>query len=138
MHPMLRRQQAVEATVQRFAGKTLAYGRDDCARMAAFLVKRLGVKVQLAKMPRYGSATGAARALKALDCRDLAEVVDKANLVRIAPSRAIMGDLAAYPDADGAVSIVVVVAPGRVLGCVDGVFQIGEPQRVPITAWRTL
>lgn len=138
MHPMIRRQQAVEATVQRFAGKTLAYGRDDCARMAAFLVKRLGVKVRLAKMPRYSSEVGAARALKALECDTLAEVVDLTGLPRIAPARAIIGDLAAYPGEDGGVAIFVVVAAGRVLGCVDGVFAIGEPQQAAITAWRTV
>ncbi|MFC0633298.1 DUF6950 family protein [Brevundimonas balnearis] len=137
MHPMLRRQQAVEATIQRFAGKTLAYGRDDCARMAAFLVKRLGVKVRLTKMPRYGSAVGAARALRALDCRDLAEVVDKAGLPRVAPSRAIMGDLFALPAPDDTVALHIALDHQTSFGLIDGVFQPGRVHQT-ICAWRTL
>jgi hypothetical protein len=137
MHVMIRRQQAVEATVQRFAGRPLAYGRDDCARMAAFLVKRLGVKVRLAKMPRYASAVGAARALATLGVADLAEVVDLAGLPRIAPARAVVGDLLGLPGPDDTVALHVSLGSGTSFGLVDGVFQPGRVHLV-LTAWRTV
>lgn len=137
MHVMIRRQQAVEATVQRFAGRPLAYGRDDCARMAAFLVKRLGVKVRLAKMPRYASAVGAARALATLGVADLAEVVDLAGLPRIAPARAVVGDLLGLPGPDDTVALHVCLGAGTSFGLVDGVFQPGRVHQV-LTAWRTV
>ena len=137
MHPMIRRREAVEATFQRFAGKPLAYGRDDCARMAAFLVRRLGVKVRLAKMPRYASAVGAARALKALECATLAEVVDRAGLPRIAPARAVLGDLLALPGPDETVALHIALSPDTSFGLIDGVFQPGRVHQV-LTAWRVL
>ncbi len=49
MNPMIRRQQAAQATVDRFLGKPLSYGKDDCARMAVFCLKQLGVKVAYLK-----------------------------------------------------------------------------------------
>jgi hypothetical protein len=137
MHPMLRRQQAVEATVQRFAGKALVWGRDDCARMAAFLVKRLGVRVSLAKMPRYSSEVGAARALRALECADLAEVVDLAGLPRIAPARAVVGDLLGLPGPDDTVALHVSLGAGTSFGLIDGAFQPARVHQV-LTAWRTV
>ena len=137
MHPMIRRREAVEATVARFAGKPLRYGRDDCARMAAFLVKRLGVKVQLAQMPRYASAVGAARALIALECGTLAEVVDRAGLPRIAPARVLPGDLLALPGPDDTVALHVAMGGDTSFGLIEGVFQPGRVHQ-SITAWRVL
>ncbi len=63
---MIRRVAAVEATLARFEGRTLAYGRDDCARMTAFCLRKLGVKAPLLKGGSYASAVGAARVLKRL------------------------------------------------------------------------
>ena len=76
MNPMIRRQQAAQATVDRFLGKPLSYGKDDCARMAVFCLKQLGVKVSLLKAGTYSSPRGAARVLKSLGHDSLSSAVD--------------------------------------------------------------
>ena len=63
---MIRRVAAVEATIARFDGLPLTYGKDDCARMVAFALRKQGARVALLKAGQYSSKLGAAKALKKL------------------------------------------------------------------------
>lgn len=136
-HPLVRRQAAAQATIDRFQGKPLAYGKDDCARMVAFCLKRLGVKVSLLKAGTYSTATGASRTLKRLGFATLADAVDALGLPRIAPAKCVLGDILALPTETGEVALYVAVGNGRAFGVIEDSFAVGQPSHF-ITAWRAI
>lgn len=117
MTEMLRRQRAAQATVDRFRGVPFAYGKNDCARLAAFALRQMGHKPGLAKAGSYSSALGAARALKRLGHVDLASALDALGLLRIPPIATLPCDLILLPGVGPfGGSLTVAVGNGRVLG----------------------
>ncbi|KTT70171.1 DUF6950 family protein [Sphingomonas sanguinis] len=138
MNEMLRRQRAAQATVDRFRGVPFAYGKNDCARLAAFALRQMGHKPGLAKAGSYSSALGAARALKRLGHDDLASALDALGLLRIPPIAALPSDLVMLPGV-GAFggAIAMAVGNGRVLGYHEdlGGADILEPIEF-VGAWR--
>jgi hypothetical protein len=138
MTVLLRRQQAAQAAVDRFKGQPLAYGKNDCVRLAAFVLRKMGHRPQLAKAGSYSTALGAARALQRTGFDDLAAAVDALRLPRIAPAAAWVADLVLLP-AEGPFggALSVAVGNGRVLGYhedVDGA-DILQPVHY-LAAWR--
>jgi hypothetical protein len=132
------RREAVEATIQRFGGKPMKWGRVDCAQIAAHNLRQLGIKTSLMKGQRYASEHAALKALRDEGFTGLAEAVD-AMLPRIAPAMAIQGDLIGMAT-DGDVwdvALCVAVGNGRVLGIKEGVVMILQPDLTKaLTAWR--
>jgi hypothetical protein len=96
MNPLVQRQKATSATMERFRGKTFAWGSVDCAKMVAFHLKRLGRKVPLSKAGQYKTALGAKGALKRLGYASLVEAMDGIGLTRIAPAAALTGDIVSF------------------------------------------
>ena len=135
--PMPRRVAAVEATLARFQGRPLTYGRDDCTRMAAFCLRRLGVRAPLLKAGSYSSALGAAKAMKRLGFDTLDQAVDALGLPRIAPAMCLPGDLLALPAEQLGVALMIAVGNGRAFGYFDGRFQVGQPL-IYDAAWRSI
>lgn len=89
MNDMLRRQSALEKTVAKYRGRSLDFKTADCVRMARFHLLQMGHRPPA--LPRYGSAIGAARALKSAG--GLVAVFDSV-LPRIAPAMMLDGDIA--------------------------------------------
>lgn len=140
MNPMIRRQLAAQATIDRFQGKPLVLGRDDCARMTVFCLKKLGVKVSLLKAGSYRSETGAARVLKKLGHDSLSDAIDSLGLPRIAPAMCLPGDILSLKAAGShSVALVVAVGNGRVLGFWEaaGVCTVFQPVEYDL-AWRSI
>jgi len=135
--PMLKRQTAAQATLDRFQGKPLKYGKDDCVRMAAFCLRKLGVKTPLIKAGSYTSEIGAARALRKMGYEDVKAAVDAVGLPRIAPAMALAGDILALPSERFGGALFIALGNGRVLGYFDGQFQVGEPL-IFDAAWRSI
>lgn len=138
MSELLRRQQAAQAAVNRFKGQPLAYGKNDCVRLAAFVLRKMGRRPQLAKAGSYSTALGAVRALERAGFDSLASAVDGLGLPRIAPAAAWVADLVLLP-AEGPFggALSVAVGNGRVLGYhedVDGA-DILQPVQY-LAAWR--
>ncbi|MCG7350015.1 DUF6950 family protein [Sphingomonas sp. ACRSK] len=138
MSELLRRQHAAQAAVDRFKGQPLAYGKNDCVRLAAFVLRKMGHRPQLAKAGSYSTALGAARALERSGFADLAAAIDALGLPRIAPAAAWVADLILLP-AEGPFggALSVAVGNGRVLGYhedVDGA-DILQPVKY-VVAWR--
>jgi hypothetical protein len=73
MNPLILRQAAAQATIDRFQGKPLTLGKDDCVRMTVFCLKRLGVKFSLLKIGPYRTEIGAAKVLKDLGFANITE-----------------------------------------------------------------
>lgn len=138
---MIRRQQAAQATIDRFIDRPLSYGKDDCVRMTAFCLRKLRVKVPLLQAGTYTSALGAARALKRLGHDNLSDAIDSLGLPRIAPAMALTGDIVALPNAAGDdVALTVAVGNGRVLAFwagSGGVCTVIQPLQFA-HAWRSI
>lgn len=94
MTPLERRHLAIEATMTRYRDRPFAWGRVDCAKVAAFHLKKLGHKILISKAGSYSSSLGAARALKRLGYTTLADMADGLGLPQIAPARMLLGDIA--------------------------------------------
>ncbi len=114
---LLARAEIAQATLDRFKGQPLAYGRHDCVQMAAFHLRACGYRVLLSKGGRYRSATGALRALRRAGYDDLFVALDDLGLVRVPPAAALVGDLLALPSEEAALpALTVALGNGRVLG----------------------
>lgn len=134
-HPLIRRRDAAQATLDRFCGQPFAWGRTDCVRLAAFHVRQLGYRPKLAKAGAYATEPAALRALSRTGFANLFEAVD-GYFPRIAPAAALTGDLVGL-DAGSDVwpALCVALGNGRVLGFHEGVARVLKPL-LPVVAWR--
>lgn len=139
MSPMIRRVEAVQATIDRFRDKPLKLGTDDCVRMAAFALRKQGVRASLLKAGSYSSEVGARRVMKRLGYETLADAVDALGLPRIAPAMALPGDILSLRSKEGDVALTVAVGNGRVLGFWEaaGVCTVFQPVEYA-DAWRSI
>lgn len=129
---------AAEACRARFDGKAFEYGKRDCAQLAAHLLRARGVATPPLKGVRYSSLAGAVKALRKSGCADLLAAIDALGLVRIAPARAVAGDLIAMPSGEGCpfgCALAVAAGNGRAFGFFDGVGQSVVPHEY-VAAWR--
>jgi hypothetical protein len=114
---LLARTEIAQATLDRFKGHPLTYGRHDCVQMAAFHLRASGYRVLLSKGGRYRSAIGAVRALRRAGYQDLFGALDDLGLVRIAPAAAIVGDIVALPSEEEILpALTIALGNGRVIG----------------------
>ena len=90
-----RRMKAAQATRKRFQGLPYEPGKRDCPRMALHVLHGLGIKVPFAKGLKWRNEAEGLRALKALGFANLIEAIDSLGFARIAPARALAGDLVA-------------------------------------------
>ena len=111
---MLRRHGAAKNTLERFRRRRFDWAKGHtCAHLALFHLKQMGRKVP--KVPAFRSPLGAARALKAMGCENVAQVLDR-HLERIAPARMMIGDLAVAGSVDGLGAIMVCVGHLKLIG----------------------
>lgn len=112
---LVRRQQALERTMQRFGGKPFKMGENDCVKLARFHLKAMGHRT-LPSTGHYSTAAGAAAQLKKQGVRNLVQLLDK-HLDRISPASMLPGDLAmppSDPEAPAAkLGTILVMASGR-------------------------
>jgi hypothetical protein len=135
--PLVRRTEITQATLDRFIGKSFAYGRADCVQMAAFHLKAMGHTVLLSKGGQYRSALGAGKAIRRAGYASLAEALDAMGLERIPPAAALPGDIIAIPTAAKLECLMIVLGNGRALGWVDEVPEASVLQPVMYeTGWR--
>lgn len=118
---MIRRVAAAQATLDRWKGVPFALGRADCARMVAFHLRQLGLRVRVGKAGAYASPLSARRALIRAGFASLPDALDQHGLPRIPPAAAIAGDVLQLPadddeGADGIGALCVALGNGRVLG----------------------
>ncbi len=135
----VRRQAAAQAAIDRFKGQPWQLGKNDCVRVAAFVLRRMGHRPQLGKAGAYTTGSGAMRALKRAGFDRLAAALDALGLERIAPAAARVADIVMVPGEaplDGA--LMIAVGNGRVLGFHEdlGVAEILQPIAF-LAAWRS-
>jgi hypothetical protein len=139
------RQQAAQATLDHFQGKSFSFADgNDCAKMALFCLRKLGVRIPIAKAGSYKTVASARAALKRLGVNSLPELMDK-YFERIPPASALPADLIELPGRGaslGALSVflgfdVALVFHEDTNTAVAGRITY-EPGAEPLGAWRTL
>ncbi len=99
MNELQRRVAAVQATQARFVGRPFSWGTSgNCIRMISFHARRMGHQLPL--VPRFRSAVGAVKALRAEGVETLPELMDK-YFPRIPAAQMLAGDVAAFPGEGG-------------------------------------
>jgi hypothetical protein len=99
-HPnkSLARQEAVAAARAKYEGQAFAYGAADCARLAAFVLARRGLKPGLSRFGAYSSLEMARRKLAEQGFDSLPAWLDSiAGLKRAPFAFAGLGDIIAMP-----------------------------------------
>lgn len=137
---LLMRMRATESALAKFGGHPLEWGRYDCARLAAHVLKALGHPVSLASFGRYTTELGALRALKRRGYARLDHALDAMGLPRCAPAQALPGDLIGFEtEREGWVALGVLVNVRQVLGFYGAppIAQIVQPTK-PSMAWAVL
>lgn len=142
--PLLPRQQAVAACLDRFSGKPRQYGAVDCVRSSVIVLRAARVKIPFLKGATYGSRGKAAQLLKSTGHDTLVDCLDALGLERIAPLKTLPGDILALPVPDDdpfGASLFVVTAGGarRAFGLdpITSRFAVGAPDlSLCLAAWR--
>lgn len=138
-NPMVKRVAVAQACVEAFDAKPFAWGECDCARLAAFALKRLGYKPSLSRFGRYRSALAARRALRREGFSDTTDWMDSIHgLGRISPAAALPGDIVGLPGEEGWTALTVALGNGRLLGFLEaaGGCAVVQPAVSPLAAWR--
>jgi hypothetical protein len=137
MTELERRVAAAQATLDRFKDRPLKLGRDDCVRMVAFHLRKLGHKVVLPASGSYGTLRSALKELKTRGFASLADALDGMGFERIAPAAAAAGDVLMLPAVDQLGSLVVALGNGRVVGYHEDARGAAVLQPVEfVAAWR--
>jgi hypothetical protein len=139
-NPMVARVAAAQAALDAFQGKTLSWGKTDCARLAAMPLRALGYKPGLSRFGSYKTEFGARRALLRNDMTDTPDWLDTIHgLLRIPPAAALPADIVGMPGEGGWTSLTVCMGNGRLLGfhpeAGDGVCVVVQPLIAPVAAW---
>jgi hypothetical protein len=111
---LVRRERALAATMNQFAGKAFDLGASDCVQLVHYHLKQMGHK-GLPDPSGYSSPVGVGKKLKTLGFANLEELFDSL-LPRIAPAFMLPGDIALVKSEKGAPawrSGTVVISVGR-------------------------
>lgn len=119
IQPTTRRQRAADACRLRFEGKPYKPGTRDCPLLALHALRKVGVSVPWAKGLKWKTEAEGLRALKALGFKNLIEAVDSLGLPRIAPAKALAGDLIALPTSHQLGALAVSMGNGNLLAFTD-------------------
>lgn len=138
MTPLERRHAAIEATMARYRDRPFRWGSVDCAKVAAFHLKRLGYKISISKAGSYSSPLGARRAIKRMGYDTLPLLLDGLGLTRIPYSRLLLGDVVELEGAaPGAIGLYA--GNGNIFGFHedhDALVTV-QPSQI-LTAWSVL
>ena len=137
---MVVRGEAAQACIDRFAGKPLKWGTVDCGKLVAHNMRQLGIGTGFLKGLSYSTEIGAAKAVRSLGCKGMADAMDLfESPFRIPPAMATQGDVVGMA-CEGELwdmALCVVVGNGRMLGIVDGVCAVFQPDMThALAAWR--
>lgn len=97
---LIRRNRAVIAVQQKFAGQTFRLGKADCIQIVRFHLVKMGHR-GLPKAKGYSSPAGAMKVLRQLGAENLEQLFD-GLLPRIAPAMMLPGDIGLLPAEEGA------------------------------------
>jgi hypothetical protein len=133
--------EAAQDALDTYRGQPFAWGENDCARLAAHVLRRLGYRPNLAQFGGYRSDKAARRALKARGMANVLDWMDSVKgLARIPPAAALPGDIIAFPGAGGWDGLAVALGNGRILAFTEAAEAgacsiIAADLGLAVTAW---
>lgn len=137
MTPYQRKVAAAQATLDRFKDVPLRLGRNDCVRMAAFHLRKLGHRVKLPPAGAYASIRSAKRELEKAGHETVAAALDSFGFERIPPAAAVAGDLIMLPGDTDLGALTVALGNGRCVAYHQDLAGAGVVQPVEwLFAWR--
>jgi hypothetical protein len=116
MNPLVRRQRALQATIDKYGSRPFDWGAVDCGRVIAFHLKQLGHKIRLSKAGQYKTALGARAALKRLGYDSLPDAMDGHGLPRVPAAMALLGDIVLVPGDDELGALGIYAGNGKYIG----------------------
>ncbi len=124
----------------RYRGRPFAWGKVDCAKVAAYHLKKLGYPISISKAGAYASARGAHRAIGRMGYDNLTDLLDGLGLTRIPYSRLLLGDLVLAQGHGGVDAIGIYASNGHVLGFHEDCLDLGlvTVDLVPVASWSVL
>lgn len=137
MRGMVKRAEATRATLDRYAGKPLIFGKDDCGKMLISHLREMGHRPLIGPGGTWKSLLGLRRFL-ARHGGSGADCLDQWGLLRITPASAVVGDIIEMPGEPPFGAFGVCLGNGRVLAWhedAEGAAVIQPLQYV--AAWRT-
>lgn len=133
------RRRATQATADRFREKPFTWGKNDCVRMVAFHLRKLGYRPKLAKAGSYSSALGAKRALARSGHENIGQALDALGLERIAPAMALLGDIVQMPGDSGFDALGISLGGQSLLGYHEDLPGAGSLKIIDVVAvWRVM
>jgi len=143
-HELSVRVAAAQAVLDAWRGTRFAWGRRDCVRLGAAMLRALGRRPALARGGAYRSERGAIAALKRAGFADVEAAVESVlgEASRIAPAAALPGDILGFAVPGVALTALgVAIGGGRILAFLeDGVCHVAPPRLdvagVGYLAWR--
>lgn len=118
-HPLVRRRDATQKTLDAWSARPQKLGEADCVRMAAAHLRLLGYQVRLPPAGSYRTVNSAMKALAAAGYDSISAALDALGLERIAPAATIVGDIILMPAEHELGALVIVMGNGRVAGWHD-------------------
>jgi len=139
-NPLVQRVEIAQAALTRFGGRPFKWGVDDCAKLAAYVLKLAGYKPNLSQFGDYKTDLAARRALKNREFSSVVNWIDSVGVARCFPAATLPGDLVAFPGVGGWDGLAVVLGNGRVLAFTetedDGRCSIiAADFRLAVAAW---
>lgn len=111
---LIRRQRAIDKTMQRFAGRKFRLGKADCVIMARAHLVAMGHR-KLPRLPAYSSPGGSIAAIEKMGAKDVEGLLDQ-YLTRIPPAAMLPGDVGltlTEPDAPAWRAGTIAISLGR-------------------------
>ena len=115
-HPLVRRRDAAQITLDTWSKRPQKLGTADCVRMTAAHLRLLGWKVKLPPAGSYRTVNSAMKALAKAGHDSISAALDALGLERIAPAATIVGDIILMPAEHELGALVIVMGNGRVAG----------------------
>lgn len=116
---IVKRISATQQVLDGWLGRPFVWGENDCAHLCAAMLFAMGHTDPLSDIKPYATQRGAKRELKKAGYADLDGAIDALGLERIAPARAMPGDLVGLPG-EGWTALGVAVGQGRVIAFASG------------------
>jgi hypothetical protein len=144
---LITRQDAAQASIDKFFGRSFEWGKRDCANLANHTLMNLGHRDYLANAKSYKTPLAARRAMKKAGVSDLGLFLDSIPLARIPAASMLPADIIGLPgswhggeDAD-CLALGICIGPSRFLafgpqGCSFGDVAALPPD-TPLIAWRS-
>lgn len=130
---LIKRVEATQKTVDTFKGRQFAPGKADCIQLVLAHARHMGKRISI---PRYGDWESAAKTLRTLGFRTLAQALDH-HFTRIDNHDVLAGDIVEMPGGNGFSGVTVAVGNGRVLGFHEQIPHCDILQPVMISGtWR--